>query len=121
MGRIDAIVSKVILNALRDLYRRDYSFTYTVEGERLKRKYMRAVEPSVQNFIDDMCFLTSEEKEWTSELYKEYVRYCGENDLEPVSRKQFGPMIYALPGVRQHKFQQNHVQLQGAEGICLKR
>lgn len=116
----DGIVTKVILNALRDLYRRDYSFTYTVEGERLKKKYMRTVEPSVQMFVDAVCCISPEEREWTSELHKEYVRYCEENDLEPVSRKKFAPMIYSLPGVHQHKFQKNYVQLQGAEGICLK-
>lgn len=117
----DAIVTKVILNALRDLYRRDYSFTYTVEGERLKKKYMRTVEPSVQMFVDSVCCISPEEREWTSELHKEYVQYCEENGLEPVSRRKFAPMIYSLPGVHQHKFQQNYVQLQGAEGICLKR
>ena len=117
----DAIVTKVVIDALRGLYRRDYSFTYTVEGERLKKKYMRTVEPSVQMFVDAVCCISPEEREWTSELHKEYVQYCEENGLEPVSRKKFAPMIYSLPGVHQHKFQQNYVQLQGAEGICLKR
>lgn len=117
----DAIVTKVVIDALRGLYRRDYSFTYTVEGEHLKKKYMRTVEPSVQMFVDAVCCISPEEREWTSELHKEYVQYCEENGLEPVSRRKFAPMIYSLPGVHQHKFQQNYVQLQGAEGICLKR
>lgn len=115
----DNIVWQAV-EALKSLYKRGYNFSYCSEGEKLKRKYMGLAEPSVQDFVDEYCVLSSEERAWTSELYKEYLRYCQESSIEPVSRRKFGNMIYTVPGVRSHKFQKNHVQLQGADGICLK-
>jgi len=115
----DGIVWQAV-EALKSLYKRGYTFSYCSEGEKLMRQYMGVAEPSVQGFIDEYCVLSSEERAWTSELYSEYLRYCQESDMEPVGRKRFGQMIYTIPGVRPHKFQKDHIQLQGADGICLK-
>ena len=81
---------------------------------------MGVAEPSVQDFIDECCVLSPEERSWTSTMYEEYLAYCHESDTDPVGRKRFGQMIYSVPGVRQHKYQKNKTQLQGADGICLK-
>lgn len=108
------------MEALKDLYKHGYTFSYCTEGEKLKHQYMGVAEPSVQDFINECCMLSAEERSWTSELYSEYLRYCQESDIEPVGRKRFGQMIYTVPGVRPHKFQKDHTQLQGADGICLK-
>ena len=109
-----------MLNGKDGLYKRGYTFSYCAEGERLKNKYMGVAEPTVQDFINEYCVLSPDEREWTSTLYEEYKAYCRENGLDPVGRKRFGQMIYSIPGVRQHKFQQNLTQLQGADGICLR-
>lgn len=118
----DGIVHQAltVLSEKNGLYRRGYTFSYCAKGERLKNKYMGVAEPSVQDFIDEYCLLSPEERSWTSTLFEEYKAYCRENGLEPVGRKRFGQMIYSVPGVRQRKFQKNLTQLQGAEGICLK-
>lgn len=97
------------------------SFCYCSEGEKLKRQYLGVSNPTVQDFIDEYCMLSPEEREWTSTMYEEYLSYCLEVDEEPVGRKRFGQMIYSIPGVRQRKFQKDHTQLQGANGICLKK
>lgn len=115
----DGIVWQAV-EALKTLAKRGYTFSYCAEGEKLKRQYMGVPESSVQDFIDEYCVLSSEERAWTGELYSEYLRYCQESGNEPVGRKRFGQMIYAVPGVRPHKFQKDHIQLQGADGICLK-
>ena len=105
--------------ALGKLYSRNYEFTYCKEGELVKRKYMGTEDTSVQDFIDDCCSLTPEEREWTSEMYEAYLSYCRDNGIYPVGRKRFSQMIYSIPGVHARKFQQNHIQLQGAQGISL--
>ena len=109
-----------VLSGKDGLYKRGYTFSYCAEGEKLKRKYMGVAEPSVQDFIEEYCMLSPEEREWTSTMYEKYLSFCRECDLQPVGRKQFGHLIYTVPGVRQHKYQKNKTQLQGADGICLK-
>lgn len=118
----DGLVYKAmsVLKGEDGLYRRGYTFSYCREGEKLKRQYMGVAEPSVQDFIEEYCMLSPEEREWTSTMYEKYLSYCRECDLQPVGRKRFGQMIYSVPGVRQHKYQKNKTQLQGADGICLK-
>lgn len=118
----DGIVWKAIeaLKAMYIRYGSCSSFCYCREGEKLKRQYMGVAEPSVQDFIEEYCMLSPEEREWTSTMYQKYLSYCRECDLQPVGRKRFAQMIYSVPGVRQHKYQKNKTQLQGADGICLK-
>lgn len=118
----DGIIQQAltVLKGNDGLYKRGYVFSYCAEGERLKHKYMGVAEPSVQDFIDECCVLSPEEQAWTSTMYEKYLAYCQEAGLEPVGRKRFGQMIYSVPGVRPHKFQKNHIQLQGADGISLK-
>ena len=118
----DGIVWKAIeaLKAMYIRYGSCSSFCYCREGEKLKRQYMGVAEPSVQDFIEEYCMLSPEEREWTSTMYQKYLSYCRECDLQPVGRKRFAQVIYSVPGVRQHKYQKNKTQLQGADGICLK-
>lgn len=115
----DGIVYQA-LEALRELHYRNYEFTYTEDGERLLRKYLGRVEPSVQRFVDECCVLSPEERTWTSSLYEEYKKYCAQNGLVDIGRYTFGSEIYDLPGVENHKFQKDYIQRQGAEGICLR-
>lgn len=118
----DGIVQQAmnVLKGKNGLYRRGFAFSYCAEGEKLKRKYMGVSEPSVQDFIDECCILSPEERAWTSTMYEEYLSYCQKSGVEPVGRKKFSQIIYSVPSVRQRKFQENLTQLQGAEGIGLK-
>ena len=95
------------MNALRQLHRRNYVFTYCREGELLKNKYMGVAEASVQDFIDEFCTLNADDREWTSTMYQAYLAHCQENGIMPVGRKRFSQMIYSIPGVYAQKFQKD--------------
>ena len=59
------------------------------ESVRNARQEYRSSESSAQDFIDQCCVLAAEARTPANLLYKRYKRWASENDLAPISNKQF--------------------------------
>lgn len=83
---IEGVIVVSIL-AFRDaFYRRKFSFEETESD--YKELWLKNTN-TVYAFIKDMTIQDTESRIETNELYQLYVKYCSENDLEPVTKRTF--------------------------------
>lgn len=115
----DGIVYYAV-EALRKLYLNRYQFPYCRAGEALKAKWMQCPDATVQQFLNDSCVLSEEERIWTSELYDQYCAYCHNHDLQAVTERTFSHRIHSMPGTYADKWKSGNTQLRGVRGIGMK-
>lgn len=115
----DGIVYHAV-EALRTLYLNKYRFPYCRAGETLKAKWMQCSNRNLQQFVEDECTLSTDARIWTSDLYNQYIDYCYENSIEPMSKQAFTRSMYSVPGTSPEKWQENGTQLRGIRGVGLK-
>lgn len=89
-GERDAIVSLCLRN-YRDVYERDYVFSYCQASEDMKTRWRRGGEASYrgfESFFEDYVEITNDPNggEFSLDLYEAYLDYCRSREIEPITR-----------------------------------
>jgi P4 family phage/plasmid primase-like protien len=98
---LTALLAKAV-SALRDLVTR-HEFTQSTGAIRAKEDYRKANDSAYEYCVSHLAFDQAEEWLPKSKVYPEYAKWCREQDLRPVSQRDFNSKLRKLGAGEGHR------------------